>query len=375
MIDFEKRLHALKDRRQGTKERAMFASFESYDSNSAALKGQDIRIKEGFEQLEEPIGVKYAIGAMAAVNESSTKVSIEEGKRVAESLTKSLSVHGESVTSRLQGSVALDIHIKGHSDVDMLIIVRNPISVENPKVSQSAYGISTDNRSLVNIVKDVRNKSEIILPINFPKADIDCLGSKSIALEGGSLKRKVDIVPACWHDSINYQHSQQEHDRGIKIYDKDEHELILNYPFLHIHRVNQKDATYSGNLKCAIRLMKNMIADMPEYKKKVVKALSSYDLAAIGYHMNHELQLPTYMRLGLVEKIKSHLQTLLVLDSYRDTLYVPDETRKIFNDDKKVEALTILAKEFEDLSVAIFNELKPYHTTYDPSVLLEKYVF
>jgi len=375
MIDFEKRLKSLKERRQGSRERAIYESMDSVTANSAVLHGVDVRKSELFESLNEVNGVKYTIGAMAPVEPQSTKISIDEGNRVADSLIRSLQKNGESVTKRLQGSVALDVHIKGHSDVDMLIVVTNSVNVELPKVSPNGYSPSTDPRSLVNIARDVRVKSEKVLPENFPAAKVDAKGNKSISLEGGSLKRKVDIVPAIWFDSTSYQRSGQEYDRGIKIYHKEDHELILNYPFTHIKKVNDRDTRFSGNLKCVIRLMKNMIADMPDYKKRIAKKLSSYDLAAIAFHMNEDLNVPQYMRLSLVEKTRSHLSLLNNSKAYRDTLIVPDGSRKIFDTDDKSEALGILTSEITDLAKAIYNELKPYNVGYDSSVILSKSVF
>ncbi|AZP14142.1 nucleotidyltransferase family protein [Undibacterium parvum] len=369
MIDFDKRLQSLKDRRQGSRETALFESLGSIHA------GVDVRKSEAFETLNESTGIKYTIGAMAAVEEKSTLVSINEGTRVANSLIKSLLNHGESVTQKVQGSVALNIHIEGHSDVDMLIITTNTVNVELPTVNVNGYLPASDPRALIDIIKDVRKKSEIILPINFPMAEIDCKGSKSIALSGGSLKRKVDIVPAIWFDTRKYQQSGQEHDRGIKIYDKENHVFLLNYPFTHIKLVNDRDSKYAGNLKCVIRLMKNLIADMPDYKKRIAKRLSSYDLAAIGYHMGENLSLPTYMRLGLVEKIRAHLALLWEIKAYRDNLHVPDGSRKIFDDENKVAALEILTNEFTDLAKSIFQELKPFNSFYDSSAILNKAVF
>ncbi|MDD9158403.1 hypothetical protein PVK64_19750 [Aliivibrio sp. S4TY2] len=372
MIDFEKRLTSLKERRQGSRERAIFESMDSMTATNAIHRGFDIREKEAFENLRESAGVKYTIGAMAPVEEKSTQISIDEGNRVAESLIRSLNNLGESVITRLQGSVALDIHIKGHSDVDMLIIVTNPVNVEQPQIVPSLYTEATDPRSLVNIAKDIRYKSEAILPNNFPRVDVDCSGNKSIALSGGSLKRKVDIVPAVWFDSIKYQQSSDESERGIKIYNKKDHELILNFPFTHIKLINERDQRYQGNLKCVIRLMKNMIADMPEGKKQIAKKLSSYDLASIAYDMDMSLSVASYMRLGLVEKIRSHLFTLLAVKVYRENLDVPDKSRKVFDHDSKVKALEVLEKEFSDLALSIYKELNPYSENYDSSVILSK---
>lgn len=375
MIDFERRLDSLKERRQGSRERAIFESMESFAANQAIQTGQDIRKKEFFETLNEKAGVKYAIGAMAAVDEKATNVSIKEGERVAESLITSLRNEGENVTKRLQGSVALDIHIKGHSDVDMLIVVENPVNVEAPRVMPNNYLPSNDARTLLQIIKDVRSKSEKILPRNFPVAKVDCSSSKCISISGGSLAREVDIVPAVWFDTIKYQTSLQEHDRGVKIYHKEEDSFLLNQPFKHIKLINDRDVIYDGNLKCVIRLMKNMIADMPDYKKRVVKKLSSYDLAAIGYHMNQSLQAPYYMKLSLIEKTRSHLAVLLASGEYRASLSVPDQSRKIFDNDEKVEALSILSKEMNELAAAIFKELKPFHGAYDSNAILTKAVF
>jgi len=375
MIDFSKRLASLKERRQGSRERAIYDSMDSHSADFSVARGRDIRKAEPFELLNETAGVKYSIGAMAPVDTKSTNVSISEGNRVADSLINSLNAQSENLTKRLQGSVALDIHIKGHSDVDMLIIVNNPVIIELPKVPPSYYSPSTDPRSLINIAKEVRSKSEKTLPINFPKTDIDISGNKSIAMSGGSLSRKVDIVPAIWYDSREYQRTNQNHDRGIKIYHKKNHEFILNYPFKHIKLVHERDSIYSGNLKCCIRLIKNMVADMPEYKKSIAKKLTSYDLAAIGYHMNEELRVPSYMRLGLVEKIRAHLELLSISSEYRESLRVPDGSRVIFDESEKVSALKILHKEFSDLAKSIYSELAPYKTIYDSAIIMKKHVW
>ena len=372
MIDFNKRLSSLKNRRQGTRERVAFENLHEGLAKSAIATGLDIRTEEDFEKLKEPTGVKYAVGAMAAVDSQSTSISIREGDRVADSLIKSLKIKGENVVKRIQGSVALDIHIEGHSDVDMLIIVSGTVYVEHPKVEPSGYVPATDPRKLLDIIRDVRLKSETILSSNFPKADVDVSGNKAIAIEGGSLARKVDIVPAAWYDTIFYQKTDEEHHRGVSIYHKADHDTLMNYPFKHIKVVNDKDAYYSGNLKCVIRLMKNIIADMPDYKRRVAKKLTSYDLAVIGYHMEDDLNLPEYMRLGLVERTREHLNRLLLSKEFRESLMVPDGTRKIFDDGQKVEALEVLYKECDDLAFAIFKELKPLASKYDPSSITGK---
>ena len=225
MINFEKRLQALKDRRQGSREYVIEESMNFYEATAAIRSGIDIRKSEDFEKLKEPSGVKYSIGAMTPVDKNSTKKSINEGNRVADKLITNLNTQGENVTKRIQGSVALDVHIKGHSDIDMLIITTNPVNIELPAVNPSLYydsdyqrTLKADyQRTLKDIAKDIRNKSEKILPIIYPDSNIDCAGNKSIAISGGGLYIKVDIVPEVWFDSRKYQQSKQEHERGVKI--------------------------------------------------------------------------------------------------------------------------------------------------------------
>ena len=368
MIDFDSRLKSLKDRRQGTRERNLIEKNYLVDSL------HDPRIKENYENLKESSGVKYAIGAMAPVNSESTKVSISEGNRVADTLIEMLSTIGISTTKRIQGSVALDIHINGHSDVDMLILLNDIHLVETPKIDGTQC-YASDTRPMKDIVGELRRESENKLVSRYYQATVDCTNNKSISLEGGSLQRKVDIVPSCWYDTHEYQRYNLQHDRGVKIYHKGEHRLLGNFPFKHIKYVNDKDALYDGNLKRVIRLMKNMVADMPDYKKRQAKKLTSYDLAAIGFHMDSSLQESPYNQLALVEKLRYHLDLLKVLEDYRDSLYVPDGTRKIFDSEDKKEALRILSQEVDDLATSIFKQLKPYDNTYDSESLKNKLVF
>lgn len=378
MINFKNRLSSLKDRRQGSRERAIFeSSMENFQKERLLLLNSDLRKKEEYENLIESDSIKYTIGAMAPVDNRSTEISILEGKRVSDSLIKSLSLKGINVSSELQGSVALNIHIEGHSDVDMLIIKQDLMLVQ-PPYNNSFYFDSSDKRLMVDIIKEVREESEISLTKNFPQVDVDISNNKSISLKGGSLKRKVDIVPSCWYDTIEYQQTNNKADRGIKIYHKKNHELITNQPFKHIDLIEKRDKIYNGNLKMVIRLMKNMIADMPDYKKVKAKKLSSYDLASIAYYMDSNLLIPFEMRIGLVEKLRMYLDLLVKNNVLRDFLMVPDGSRKIFdteNYEDKVEALKILESEISDLSLAIFNDLKPSYSVYfDSKIILNKRV-
>lgn len=163
----------------------------------------------------------------------------------------------------------------------------------------------------------------------------------------------VVMLPASWHDTVEYQRDRQEHFRAVNVYDKKEHKLHENKPFLHIRRINDRDAWYSGNLKKVIRLMKNIIADMPEYKKTKVKKLSSYDIAGIAYAMDKKLACSVFFPLTLLNNLRNFLIFLVAINDGRDLVYVPDGTRRVFDSPEKDEALFVLYSEVSALSEAV----------------------
>lgn len=367
MINFDDRLKSLKDRRQGTAERDRL-------EKSLTVNFGDYRGQESYERLQENSAIKYVIGAMAPVSAESTRISKDEGERVATTLIDLLKTSGINAEKRMQGSVALDIHIEGHSDVDMLILKSGVITVEPPTLPGKYYSDASDTRPMVDIVKELRLQSELKLKSRYYAANVDTTSNKSISLSGGSLKRKVDIVPSSWHDTHDYQRTYQEHSRAVKVYDKSKHELIENKPFLHIKKVNDRDLIYDGNLKKVARLMKNIIADMPQYKKDKAKKLTSYDIAGIAYAMDRDLACSRYVPLVLLENLRSYLLILAYLDEPRNSLVVPDETRKIFDSSEKVEAVRILYAEVNDLAESIQRVIAPHQTEYDGSLLKSKQV-
>lgn len=367
MISFENRLANLKNRRQGTAERdRLEKGMYSYHD--------DLRVTESHEKLHENAAIKYVIGSMAAVSQESTKVSKDEGQRVASTLIDMLRTSGISAEARMQGSVALDIHIEGHSDVDMLILKSGIITIEGPALPGTYYSDPSDTRPMVDIVKELRLQSEAKLKSRYHAAEVNIMGPRSIALSGGSLRRKVDIVPSSWHDTNDYQRTNIEYLRAVKIYDKDNHALIENKPFLHIKKVSDRDAQYSGNLKKVTRLMKNIIADMPEYKKSKVKKLTSFDIAAIAYSMSESLHCSQYLPLALLENLRLYLLIISYIDDRRDSLIVPDESRKIFNSEEKVQALRILYDEVNGLAEAVQKAINPLKEKYDGDVLRNRQV-
>lgn len=373
MIDFETRLGKLKERRHGSFSTTILKA-AGLESNQATFDSLS-NISESYESLKESAAIKYTIGAMMEVDPEYTKVSVRTGERVAETLTSLLSTDGKAVVYRMQGSVPLNIHIKGHSDVDMLIINQPDILVQQPKKQSSNYLPPTDKRPMEDVLKDLREQCEKRLTNRYPQVSVDCSNAKSIAMEGGSLQRKVDIVPACWFDTLEYQESWQEIHRGVKIYHKKDHELIGNSPFKHIHLVNQKDAFYGGNLKKLVRLLKNLVADMPDGKKSVAKELSSFDLVSIVYIMNDLLICSEYTPLLLVDRLLTQLTALIENPLSAASVKVPDGSREIFDNKDKISALRIIHAEIESLRDSIYKDLTQGAMVFDSQKLVDKRIF
>ena len=69
------------------------------------------------------------------------------------------------------------------------------------------------------------------------------------------------MVPSHWHDTVDYQQSQNERDRAATILDKKIMRTIDNLPFLHMALIEMRDTETLGGLKKAIRLCKNVRSD------------------------------------------------------------------------------------------------------------------
>jgi hypothetical protein len=229
-VDFDQRLRNLRDRRLGLTA-SLAKSVTAADSaimESRALK------EEAYQRRAAGRATKYALGVMQAVDPEYTQNSYDEGDRVQHQLRDAL--EGEiSVEFKYQGSVPLDIHIRGVSDIDMLVL-RDDFFTYDPSGAAAVAGHYRNPiaDTPVSRMRRLRSRCETILTGAYPAANVDTSGAKSITLSGGSLRRKVDVVPSHWHDTAQYQLSGQEHERGVSILVMDENRTAKNLPFVHI---------------------------------------------------------------------------------------------------------------------------------------------
>jgi hypothetical protein len=349
--DIDKRLKSLRERRTGT-DRIADLAMESATEVIAKSLFQESYAKRAPVQKH----TQYALGAMQAVDPDYTRISLEEAERVKEQLKKGLDRKSISTVFRLQGSVACDIHIRGVSDVDLLVLDDRYFhyDVTGQKALSGGYTSPVSYDTLQALV-ELRKESESILDAAFPAAKVKKDGAKAINVSGGSLRRPVDVVPSNWYDTIAYQRTFNEVDRGVQILNKDVPERVLNTPFKHIQQINARDQLSAGGLKKAIRLCKNVKADAASDGTKI--ELSSYDIASALWHADiAALTVGITNELSILAEATRFLDDLTRRPNYARTLRVPDDSRFIFDSDEKVEGLRLLSLEMDDLSERVARE-------------------
>jgi hypothetical protein len=174
----------------------------------------------------------------------------------------------------------------------------------------------------------LRKESVKVLKDKFPQATVDDSGSKAVAVSGGSLTREIDVVLCHWWNTKEYLDNKVKANRGIQVLDANTEERIGNKPFLHNWHINDKDTTVGGGLRKSIRLLKNL-----KYDREPEAGISSYDIAALSFNMaESDLNVSPGAYLKLAKSTSGFLNSLIANSQLRDSLYVPNGTRKVFGD-------------------------------------------
>ena len=345
-MNYSQKIQRLKDRRQGLYSRDGVYNFT--EALSAATK------LEKFQRLTEPEAVKYAIGVMQPVDAEYTQKSYDEGNRVRDRLIEGLTAAYIPAAFDYQGSVPLDVHVRGNSDIDLLVLHAGFVTVDTAVDAAYTYS-SYAGKSATQELADLRKECADILERRFWGAKVDTSPSKAISLSGGSLQRAVDVIPSHWHDTLEWKRTSDKRYRDIYVLDAKKSERLKNRPFMHIGLIEDKCLAVRGSLRKCIRLLKNL-----RYDATKTIDLSSYDIAALAWHMSEqELAVPFGVDLLLVERVRTHLKFALDNAWYRATLFVPDGSRLIFDDAAKVAELEALYREVDQLAADVARELNP----------------
>jgi len=314
----------------------------------AYIDGSYQSLTESYEVLQESDTIKYVIGAMMPVSETYTTKTYEQGERVKSQLIKNLN-SAYNVEFEYQGSVTNNTHIKAHSDIDLLTLHGWFLTLQHPLKPVSPY-----KGDAVQDLLNLRQNCLKILIDAYPTAEVDGSGAKSLSIKGGSLTRKIDVVPSSWYNTVLYDKTNLPYYRGVSILDAKNRILIENTPFYHNKLLELKDNLCANNYKKMVRLLKTLKADAENDIE-----LSSYDLAALMYHMEDIKYVVGNSPLLLLENSIKYLIYLNENSSYRNSLQVPDKSRNIFVQNGATNtALKLMIDELMAIYSDILDELK-----------------
>jgi hypothetical protein len=307
------------------------------------------QLNEAWDRVKTSEPVRFALGAMQPIDQDYTRKSFEEADRVANQIEKNVP---QSVEFDYQGSTTNDTHIKAASDIDLLTLLsptRHFYFVE-PPLTVAPGNVYTGD-TLADLSK-LRADCISILRDKFQTATISP-GSKSIAAEGGSLARKVDVVPSAWLDSQEWQQTKNKAYRGIKVLDSSVNQLIPNKPFLHNNLLDNKDRRCIGGLRKSIRLMKSL-----KYDASTEVKLTSYHICAIAYNAPDQfLTVAPGHDLLLLEQTRQWCVRVRDDANLRDNMMVPNGTEKVFHSGgAQLPGLNQMIVELEGLERDILND-------------------
>jgi hypothetical protein len=343
--DIDERLRALKTRRSGADRLDRVATASVQDVLAKSILGESWERRQASNKH-----TRYALGAMQPVDPDYTRISLETADRVGKQLLEKLPYY---VTLKPQGSVPLDVHIRGVSDVDLLVLHGQNVSFDRQGCHANSYTV-LGTTCLETLLK-LRTDSEKILKSAYPVAKVDCSGGKSINLSGGSLPRPVDVVPSQWDDNAAYQASLEPHTRGVRILNKRIPETIVNLPFLHIHNVNLRDSVVGGALKKAIRLVKNVKNDAEN--SDVAARLSSFDVAGLVYHCElKNLANARFYELAILAEMQRFFDWCHYNQQAAKALLTPDGTRAVLDTNDKMTAVSTISVELDALALKVAEE-------------------
>ncbi len=316
-------------------------------------------LSESFSDIRISESVKYALESMSPIDPSYTKNTYVASENIRNNLTKGLNNKGLTVEYRHQGSVETDTHIKLHSDIDILVFTEKYHSMEPPLTPSSPY----QGDPLADL-KELRQECYNVL--NSIYNQVDNSKAKSIQVFPTNPKRKVDVVPANWVNTQDYQTTSNEKCRGVHIYDKDYNSRQKDFPFMHIANVKAKNALVNGGLAKLVRLLKTLKVDA-DYEIN----LSSFEITSIVYAMeNHSLNKLKYQELLLLNEGSKQLDKVITDKFYRESLMSPNGKEKVFGtSETKIVELKKLKLELDELIEDITEELGKQYRRIDENII------
>lgn len=283
-------------------------------------------LTKSFSDTSLPKSVKYIHESMEEVGPEYTAKTYAEAERVQNQITKAVAASDgviRTVNFEHQGSVPTGTHIKVHSDLDILVLHGVFHYGTSEYVPRQIYqGNALDD------MKELRTNVYNRLKTTYWQANVSNEKDKAVQIEGGSLKRKFDIIFCSWHNTPEYYSSRKMHERGISLYDKGKHSSLEDYPFSNIYRVGLKDDSpiVNGNLRRAIRLLKSVKMDATP-----AVGLNSFIITSTLYNMpDSDLYALSDHLSTLPVNISLYLDKVIDDENYRLSLKSPNGTENVY---------------------------------------------
>lgn len=285
-INYQKRLQNLQNRR-----------FDK-DLNESALT-------KSFSTSGLPENIKYLVESMQPIDRKYNTKTVTAANNVRNHLEAGYNLHFKRVYAT-QGSVMSRTNIKVHSDIDLLTVIDHYFYPQGQPVNP--YRDSDPNSD----IKELRRQSVSILKRQYDI--VDDSGDKSISIVNQNLNRKVDIVPCFWYKSDKYFETNNEHYKGVYLFDFSREIKLLDYPFATINNLNNKGDSTNDGFRRGVRLLKTLKADCDAS----LQTLKSFQLTTIVYSIN-EMSLNYYAgnELNIARAISMEMQKLIDDSSYR----------------------------------------------------------
>lgn len=320
--------------------------------NPDSLRDVELRMFANESGMDNDV-VRYVKRAMAPVDAAYTHKTKEAGENVKQHLREVLS----DVTYEYQGSVMTNTHIKGSSDIDLLVICEKFVGTDIQKVREELEKIESYNYwelnrlssyarnfslyqgNSSNDLAQIRETIERKMLSTYTNCDIK--KPKAVRITNQNLYRDVDIVTASWFQSFEYVLKGQPSElRAIKIYNKQtKFAEGPDFPFLSIYRINKKDDESLGILKKLIRFLKNVRNDS-EHEI----SLSSFEINAICYSFSTETHKYKNDK-DLVLPLWLHMFTLCQNENYNSLKSVVGDEYVFKGKSDKIKALQSLTSE------------------------------
>ena len=303
-------------------------------------------ISKSFSSTEIPANIKYLAESMKKIEQKYNSRTIDAANRVQKHLQDNYTLHFNRAY-KTQGSVKTDTNIKVHSDFDLLTIIDRYHFLEPGLPNDNSYTETSPDDD----IKELREQSVKILKNIYD--EVDTSGAKSISIFNKSLNRKVDIVFCFWYHSKKYLETNEEHYKGIYLYDFPAKKKKRDYPFAHINNVNHKGNTTTDGSRKGIRLLKNLRADSETEIK-----LDSFQLTSIVHTIeNSSLNYTFGNELLIAKAISDELNLMINEPTHRKAITSPNGTESPFQKDEDVPQLQKLKTDLDTLIIDSAKEI------------------